>query len=228
VSTETTTTRADLTKPRTLTAPAIPTSWIAPRVTELTFDRSNSVTHPAARPRQKRVVCWLAGRAAGARPCQRQWRLLARLRRAGMSAVADIAKPTLLIQLRLGRSVCCDAATSCRVRALSQKYRPAVRRADCVSVIRHFVENPPCSVGLVGGAIRFAIVPPGFCANDGAFKPCASRARAMSLCASPPVIHREGTHDLPTEVETGKADASTSKKCRMDCCFRRSMCSLGL
>jgi hypothetical protein len=97
-----------------------------------------------------------------------------------------------------------------------------------VSVIRPFVENPPCTVGLVGGAIRFAIVPPGFCANDGAFKPCASQARAMSLCASPGNTSREGTHGLPTEVETGKADASTSKKCRMDCCFRRSMCSLGL
>jgi hypothetical protein len=38
-----------------LTAPAIPNSWIAPRVTELTFDRSNSVTQPAAGPRQKRL-----------------------------------------------------------------------------------------------------------------------------------------------------------------------------
>jgi hypothetical protein len=36
---------------------------IAPRVTELTLDRSNSVTQTAARPRQKSVVCWLAGRA---------------------------------------------------------------------------------------------------------------------------------------------------------------------
>src|SRR5262249_21623677 len=35
---------------------------IAPRVTELTLDRSNSVTQTAARPRQKSVVCWLAGR----------------------------------------------------------------------------------------------------------------------------------------------------------------------
>jgi predicted transcriptional regulator len=37
-----------------LTAPAIPNSWIAPHVTELTFDRRNSVTQIAARPRQKK------------------------------------------------------------------------------------------------------------------------------------------------------------------------------
>jgi hypothetical protein len=139
------------------------------------------------RPGQdKRGSCaGLRGEQAGARSCQRQWRLLAGLRRAGMSAVADIPKPTLLIQLRLGRS-CAAMQRLLAARAHSRKNfaRQFVGRIS-VSVIRPSVENPPCSVGLVGGAIRFAIVPPGFCANDGAFKPCASRARAMSLCASP-------------------------------------------
>src|SRR5262249_42111922 len=46
------------TKPGPAPATAIANSWIAPRVTELTFDRSNSVTQTAARPRQKSVMCY--------------------------------------------------------------------------------------------------------------------------------------------------------------------------
>src|SRR5262245_42726198 len=49
---------------------------IAPRVTELTFDRSNSVTQPTARPRKKALCAGLREEQAGVRSCQPQWRLV--------------------------------------------------------------------------------------------------------------------------------------------------------